>query len=308
MKFSPDIMQDASEIVHYDKPGVPLYIRKGRLSSYPGMRALCHWHDDIEFIRVLEGEMNYYINGETIQISQNDGLIVNSRQMHYGYSVNSRECTFICVLFHPSFLSASKLLYQTYVHPVIESQSLSYFYLDSRIHSDLPFLDTITKLSSLKKEAAPCYELEAAALLYTLWTELYRKKALNRLSVREPINQDIQIQKNMVSYIIQHYSEKLTLSDIASAGNVCRSKCCKIFRYYLRQTPNDFLNTYRLKVSAGLLTSTSLSVTEIALSCGFSHPSYYTELFNRTYALTPTAYRNRHQPLPSQATKKPSKD
>ena len=61
-----DIMQDASEIVHYDIMGTPIYIRKGLLSLYPDMRALCHWHEDIELIYILKGEMNYDINGKTV--------------------------------------------------------------------------------------------------------------------------------------------------------------------------------------------------------------------------------------------------
>ena len=43
------VMQDASEIVRYDEVGIPLYIREGLLSSYPDHRALCHWHEDIEW-------------------------------------------------------------------------------------------------------------------------------------------------------------------------------------------------------------------------------------------------------------------
>lgn len=35
-----DIMQDTSEIVHYDEMGIPLYVRIGELSFYPGKR-LC---------------------------------------------------------------------------------------------------------------------------------------------------------------------------------------------------------------------------------------------------------------------------
>lgn len=58
-----DIMQDASEIVHYDNPDIPLYIRTGILSDYPDMKALCHWHEDIQLIYIIEGEMNYHING-----------------------------------------------------------------------------------------------------------------------------------------------------------------------------------------------------------------------------------------------------
>lgn len=53
-------MQDASEIVHYDKPGIPLYIRFGKLSYYPNMKALCHWHEDIEFIYILTRKMKIW--------------------------------------------------------------------------------------------------------------------------------------------------------------------------------------------------------------------------------------------------------
>ena len=52
-----ELMRDASEVVRYDRENVRLYIREGRLSRYPDMRTPCHWHDDIEWIRVLEGEM-----------------------------------------------------------------------------------------------------------------------------------------------------------------------------------------------------------------------------------------------------------
>lgn len=59
-KMDVDVMQDASEIVHYDKLGIPLYIRFGKLSYYPNMKALCHWHEDIEFIYILTRKMKIW--------------------------------------------------------------------------------------------------------------------------------------------------------------------------------------------------------------------------------------------------------
>ena len=85
-------MQDTSEIVHYDEMGIPLYIRIGELSFYPGKKALCHWHEDMEFIRILKGEMNYYVNGHNVLLKENDGIMVNTRQLHYGYSVCQHRC------------------------------------------------------------------------------------------------------------------------------------------------------------------------------------------------------------------------
>ena len=54
------VNKDSSEILPYHTTGVPIFIREGFLSSYPGYRALCHWHEDLEFICVLDGEMNFY--------------------------------------------------------------------------------------------------------------------------------------------------------------------------------------------------------------------------------------------------------
>ena len=92
------VMQDASEIVRYDEVGIPLYIREGLLSSYPDHRALCHWHEDIEWVQIRSGQMNYYINGKRVLLNAGEAIIVNSRQMHYGYSENGQECDFICIL------------------------------------------------------------------------------------------------------------------------------------------------------------------------------------------------------------------
>lgn len=76
------ILKDASEIVHYNNPNIPVYLKERWLSSYTNMEALCHWHEDIEYVKALKGHMVYYVNGEKLQISEKDALIVNARQMH----------------------------------------------------------------------------------------------------------------------------------------------------------------------------------------------------------------------------------
>ena len=105
---------------------------------------------------------------------------------------------------------------------------------------------------------------------------------------------DVEIQKEMAAYIGGNYGRKLTLEDIAAAGHVSRSKCCQIFRRFMGQTPIEYLNTYRLKLSRNLLIETDKSVTEIALACGFNHLSYFSRIFYRTFGATPIEYRVQH--------------
>ncbi len=61
-----EIMQDASEIIHYDSPEISYAVQERSLSNYTDMRALCHWHDDLELLYIFDGEMNYEVNGQKI--------------------------------------------------------------------------------------------------------------------------------------------------------------------------------------------------------------------------------------------------
>lgn len=286
-------MQDASEIVHYDKPGIPLYIRFGKLSYYPNMKALCHWHEDIEFIYILTGKMNYYINGKHVLLNQNDSIMINARHMHYGFSCDYEDSDFICILFHPSLFTGCHPLYRDYILSVTENKNLEYLYFDSRLEENQQISEILKKAFDLKSQGTPGYELEIIGDMHILWNRVYTLNQAMYSHIENPEDSDLSSQKKMVSYIYQHYAEKITLDHIAAAGNVCRSKCCTIFRHYLQQSPIEFLNAYRLKVSANLLENTDDNITQIALICGFRHLSYFSKLFFDCYGCTPGEYRKK---------------
>ena len=79
------VNKDNSEIISYDVAGIPIYIREGYLSFYPNYRALCHWHEDIELIYVLDGRMKYYVNGKVIIMESGDSVMINSGSTANGF-------------------------------------------------------------------------------------------------------------------------------------------------------------------------------------------------------------------------------
>ena len=109
----------------------------------------------MEFIRILKGEMNYYVNGHNVLLKENDGIMVNTRQLHYGYSVCQHDCTFICILFHPSLLSANKTLYRKYVQPVLDNRQLEYLYLDASCRESSLILKYLDQISERKRAGKP---------------------------------------------------------------------------------------------------------------------------------------------------------
>ncbi|WP_312444900.1 AraC family transcriptional regulator [Lacrimispora sp.] len=289
-----NVMQDASEIVRYDQMGIPLYIQRDKLSDYPDWKALCHWHEDLEFIRILKGQMNYHINGKRVLLKKDDCLMVNARQMHYGYSYNRQDCDFICILFHPQLFTGNKLIFQKYIAPIMENQGMEYIYFDGSSSDGRDTSALLDHIYFLKVQAAVAYEIEVIGIMLALWKRLCERcEAIFPETVGQG-GSDLSVQKDMVSFVHQHYGEKLSLSDIAASGSICRSKCCIIFKRYLQQSPIDFLNSYRLEVSRVLLKDTADSITQVAIACGFNHLSYYSKLFLRSYGCTPSQYRNLH--------------
>ena len=85
---------------------------------------------------------------------------------------------------------------------------------------------------------------------------------------------------------------KISLDEISYAGNVGKTLCAKIFKKYTSKTPGDYLIYYRIQKSIELLTTTSLSTTEISFSTGFSSASHFTKTFRTLMGYTPLQYRN----------------
>ena len=291
-RLIPDVMPDNSEIVHYDSAGIPLYIRRGLLSAYPGYAALCHWHEDFEFIRILSGEMDYFIDGSYMHLCEGNCLFVNSGRMHYGYSASKSECSFLCVLVSPHLLTGSRMLYEKRIQPVIDDETLSYVRVqkDDDLYSD--FQSLLDELI-LIKESGKAYELLALSILASLVSGVahFMDNADKNEWTKAPHMRE---HRSMVAFITENYADDITLDNIANSAAVSRSTCCRIFREYDRMSPVRFLNIYRLRSSADMLLRTNESIAEIAVKCGFNSISYYSRQFFKYYGSQPHVYRKRN--------------
>lgn len=283
-RMNIDIKTDRSERVKYNTAGLPVYFQKGTLSSYPNYAAESHWHDDLEFTVVLSGKMQYNVNGETVTLETGNGIFVNSRQFHYGFSADFTECEFLCVLMHPVLLAASQYIDKKFVTPILNNSKLPYHLLHSTVRWEQKILSAVSKVFSAD-------ELETIILFYTVWNELCKNK---HYIVHQPVckNSKLNALKNMVSFIQNNYKEKICLADIAKQGAVGKTECCTIFHTYTNTTPIVYLNDFRLRKSAELLTRTDMTISEICYEAGFSDASYFTKTFRNTFHCTPKAYRN----------------
>jgi signal transduction histidine kinase/DNA-binding LacI/PurR family transcriptional regulator/AraC-like DNA-binding protein len=92
-------------------------------------------------------------------------------------------------------------------------------------------------------------------------------------------------------YIHENYAEAITRADIARHVNITEDYLTFCFRQELGTTPIKYLQRYRVHQAKKLLKETNLSVTEIAMSVGFSDSGYFSRIFHRETGLPPEAFR-----------------
>ena len=93
-------------------------------------------------------------------------------------------------------------------------------------------------------------------------------------------------------YLQENYTRPISVSELAEHASICERECLRCFRKILRLSPIQYLIRYRISRACILLKDTDLSVLEIASSCGFESPSYFTKTFRQHVGCTPRAYRN----------------
>ncbi len=286
--FNPD----ASETVAYNNPLFPAYARYGILSTYPDYSAVSHWHEDLEFIVIDKGHMTYNINGELIELKEKDGIMVNSRQLHYGFSAERHECEFICILLSPKLLHGNEWFYQNYVERITRNSACPYLYLDHQGWQS----GIIEKLRELyRRFHGSTHETLSYFAVYEQFSAilslLFRHMPAEG-SMGPGDSYDLAALKSMIAYIEEHLSERIALADIAAAGACCKSRCALLFKKYLRDTPITYTTKIRLNKSLTALLTTEKSITDIAGEYGFFSASYYCETFRKYYQVSPSLYRN----------------
>ena len=282
---------DSSETVAYNNPLFPAYVRHGILSSYPDYSAVSHWHKDLEFIVIKKGSMTYNVNGELIDLPEGSGIMVNSRQLHYGFSAEHKECEFICILLSPELLSVNEWFYQNYIEPVTENSFYPYLYLRGE-EWEGQILEKLDKLySSFTMQTK--HELPYFAVLGEFLSIM--KLLHDNLDVKNhglaKTSNELTSLKNMIAYIEEHLAQHISLENIASSGACCKSRCSLLFKKYLHETPMTYIAKLRLQKSLATLLDTDKSITEIAYEYGFCGASYYCETFQKYYGASPLKYR-----------------
>lgn len=284
------------ELFSYPDPSFPFIVWTGEITSMPNGIMDCHWHNEFEYCVLLSGELNFYIDGQLIHMREGDAVFINSDVLHMAKPVKKVGDAMI---FTVSFLSslftggANGKLHKKYFLPILQS-SCRGFSVKGENADDCQIIALLNQIYALECSKDEDYELSCLGLISKLWSETLRhiKKHSDIILAISSEQRYEQKTKDAVSFIHEHFAEKICITDITRQTFVSRSELFRSFQRYMNQTPIEYLLEYRLAQAANQLMKTDKSVTQIAIDCGFSGASYFGKAFKNKYGTSPLKFRN----------------
>lgn len=132
---------------------------------------------------------------------------------------------------------------------------------------------------------------EYLAQTYTSFKNSQSGKDVYRLP-RE--NCEDTILSHAIEYIRQNYASKITVKQIAQSCHCCESYINHTFRKRTGVNINVYINKTRIEHAKNYLLTTAMSISEIAMTTGFSDPNYFSRVFMELLGITPTEFRRRY--------------
>ena len=279
--------EDGSEKVNYDDDTFPSYIYDGWIRPNVTWEKVPHFHEDIELVTVKTGKMAYSVNGKLVTLNAGDTIFVNSNQIHYSVSLDNSVATYVIFIVHPSILNSSVAIELQALQPILNNPNLSYLRFRNINENTKDIRDIMLTLPKDRRNP-----FQITKKLFDIW-EVILNQTMHYGMINEEVQTDVHTKpfKAMMYYIQQNYKEPITLDDIAESGNISKSLCNKIFHKYVGDSPVNYLLNYRVRKVAEILQTTSLPLSEIASQTGFNGASYMSEMFKKSFNMSPRAYR-----------------
>ncbi len=152
---------------------------------------------------------------------------------------------------------------------------------------DSHFIEAYNELS----DSPPSFEniMSFVKPLEYMVIKLY--KACQERNNKESTAQTTSIYLKAMEYIHENYMHKISCDTLAREINYSSSYLRYIFKKECNSSVNKQINEVRLKRAKYLLLNTELSITEIALCCGFCDSNYFSTVFKAKYKVPPKSYK-----------------
>ncbi len=254
-----------------------------QLGVYKGIDLAAHWHSEVEVIFVLEGSIRAAVGDHTVNLSEDDILLINSGISH---QVTGKEALF-CLVKYPWKLLSEMLGEENRMFVCSSAEDTERSYAELRTI----FRQLIQQYIQTERHS----QILVDSLLLKLLNELVEHFRVE-LGPEDPAipDSDLRLQR-IIQFVNQGYQHNLSLSKIAEELQVSTSTLSRFFKKKTGYHFVDYVNQIRLQAAVKELVGTENNMTQIAVNSGFSNLTVFNRVFRDVNGCLPAEYRALHQ-------------
>jgi AraC-like DNA-binding protein/quercetin dioxygenase-like cupin family protein len=265
------------------------------IDKFVGGYAPWHWHSEFEFFFVIKGSVSYHLEDGIYDFAEGEVGFINSNVLHMTTPAAEGPCISSVQIMDKQFIAGhlGSLLESKYIEPIIRSSNLKIykFTKDNKAHDYI--LAELCLAFECEKERVFGYEFQIRNHISNMWLKFFKStKSIIEENVFKK-NADSNRIKAMILFINQHFSEKLTLGQIAKEANISEREAMRCFQRCVKMSPFAYLTERRVQEAADRLKRTDESVMTVGEICGFSSGSYFGKVFKERMGCSPNAFRKR---------------
>lgn len=255
---------------------------------------LLHWHPELEIFYAVKGSFEIYAPQGCHTLTAGELYLVSPGEDH-GIRALEPEGEYWSVAFSLGMVTgnASYFLQTELVSP-LQSGKL---HLPRKLAPEHPAYSTVLsqvvtvtgtdpRTNRYKPTAHVAANVICAALLPHCTTVT---------SAAEGCTREHDAAKTCVQYIHDHYSEPITVEQLAELVHLHPNYLCGLFRKHIGKPIVSYLNLHRIRQARNLLSSTDLSLQQVAERTGFNSVSYFSRTFKAEMGMSPGAFSRTYQ-------------
>ena len=239
-------------------------------------------HDYFELSMIVSGNCTLQLDDHIYNLTEDDVFCVNPLSLHELHGVN---CVIVTVLFNQTLFEQ---ILPVPFHP-------RFFFISTMTDNQEAIVQLRTLIAHIIKtniDKKDGYELRNWSYIYNIMDVLYRNFRIKLSTAKEKKNHKYALRISEISQLIQqHYTENITLQELADAVHLSVPYLSKFFVEYYGMNFLSYLNQYRLMHAVQELSTTDKNIDEIAIDSGFSNSHAFVTFFKKQYGMLPKDYR-----------------
>ena len=268
---------------HFDMS--PLGIRV-EYSTTPGGYHPLHWHEEIEILYPLNGDILLNLAGKKYTIPTKHFAVIESCQVHSTFSYN-KTSMFVCI-------HITKKMLEAYL-PNIELYRITCIpdlITDEQFPEYRAICELLENLTRFYMEDSPTYTLEANGIVMQITGHLLRYfSTINTMQLSDMDQLTRERIQEVISYVDEHYMEPVSLQEVCDHIGLGKEYFCRFFKKNMHLSFLNYLNETRLAHAYQDLQTTVLSIAEIMEKNGLTNQKLFNKTFKELYGCTPSEVR-----------------